>query len=108
MFLNRLSERCPEVQTAWEQVAAFHEHLRRREWARFDGWQASAEASGVREIVSFAQGLRADREAVIAAMTHEWSQGPVEGAVNRLKLIKRSMYGRAGFELLRRRVLHAC
>ncbi|TXM96366.1 transposase, partial [Methylobacterium sp. WL64] len=47
-----------------------------------------------------------DEPAVRAAIVEPWSNGPVEGQVNRLKLIKRSMYGRAGFDLLRQRVLH--
>ncbi|MBV9851438.1 MAG: transposase [Armatimonadetes bacterium] len=51
------------------------------------------------------RGLRADLEAVRAAFTLEWSNGPTEGNVNRLKFIKRQGYGRAGFELLKRRVL---
>ena len=42
-----------------------------------------------------------------AAVAEPWSNGPVEGHIDRLKLIKRSMYGRAGFDLLRQRVLHA-
>ena len=53
------------------------------------------------------QGVRQDEGAVSAAITEKWSNGPVEGAVNRLKTIKRQMYGRAGFGLLRRRVLQA-
>ena len=56
---------------------------------------------------SFARGLRQDEAAVRAALTLDWSNGPVEGRVNRLKSIKRSMYGRARFDLLRARVLHA-
>ena len=52
-------------------------------------------------------GLRQDESAVRAAIVEPWSNGPVEEQVNRLKLIKRSMYGRAGFDLLRQRVLHA-
>jgi transposase len=55
----------------------------------------------------FALRLRRDEAAVRAGLTSEWSNGPVEGHVNRLKLVKRSMYGRAGFDLLRARVLNA-
>ena len=53
----------------------------------------------------FAASLRRDEDAVRAALTESWSSGPVEGQVNRLKVIKREMYGRAGFDLLRCRVL---
>ncbi len=70
-------------------------------------WLVKAEASASPQLRSFAQGIRQDEAAVSAALTHPWSQGQVEGQVNRLKTIKRSMYGRAGFALLRRRVLHA-
>ena len=59
------------------------------------------------ELRSLAAGLRRDKDAVLAAILFRWSNGQVEGQVNRLKLIKRTMYGRAGFALLRRRVLAA-
>ncbi len=59
------------------------------------------------ELCGFAASLRQDEAAVRAAMTEPWSNGAVEGKVNRLKLIKRSIYGRAKFNLLRQRVLHA-
>jgi hypothetical protein len=62
--------------------------------------------SGVGEFVCFVNGVEQDRKAVEAAFEHEWSQGQVEGQVNRLKLLKRQMYGRAKFDLLRARVLH--
>ena len=55
---------------------------------------------------SFAAGIRRDYAAVEAALTLEWNNGMVEGHITRLKLVKRSMYGRAGFALLRQRVLH--
>ena len=64
-------------------------------------------ASGVTELRRFANGIRLDQAAVEAALTLPYSNGQVEGQVNRLKLIKRSMYGRANFDLLKARVLHA-
>jgi len=67
-------------------------------------WLDSAECS---ELRSLAAGLRRDRDAVLAAILFRWNNGQVEGQVNRLKLIKRTMYGKAGFQLLRRRVLAA-
>jgi len=69
-------------------------------------WLGRAEKAASAEMRGFAQGIRQDEQAVSAAITEPWSNGPVEGAVNRLKTIKRQMFGRAGFELLRRRVLH--
>lgn len=67
-------------------------------------WLTKCDASDCAEIQGFARTLRQDEEAVQAAMSEPWSNGPVEGQVNRLKMIKRQMYGRAGFDLLRARV----
>lgn len=72
-----------------------------------DAWLAEARACGVRAIETFAAGLEQDGAAVRAALTMTWSNGQAEGQITRLKLIKRTMYGRAGFDLLRRRVLLA-
>ncbi len=68
-------------------------------------WLVQMQKSGVPELLSFAAGIGRDEAAVRAGLRLKWSQGPVEGAVNRVKLIKRSMYGRANFDLLRTRVL---
>ncbi len=62
---------------------------------------------GTNCLVTFAQGLLEDYDAVKAGMTLEWSNGPVEGQINRLKMLKRQMYGRASLELLSRRFLWA-
>jgi transposase len=66
-----------------------------------------AESSACPELRRFAAGIRRDEAAVSAAVRGPWSNGPVEGHVNRLKMIKRQMYGRAGFVLLRARVVRA-
>jgi transposase len=87
-----------------EELAAM---LRKQSSLSLKEWLQKAEGSAIPEVTSFAQGIRLDEAAVAAAITLEWSNGPVEGAVNRLKTIKRQMYGRAGFTLLRARVLHA-
>jgi len=68
-------------------------------------WVAEAISSSIAALASFARGLRDDWEAVVAGLSLKWSNGPVEGAVNRIKMIKRQMFGRANFDLLRRRVL---
>lgn len=73
----------------------------------FDVWLAEAQACGVRAMETFAAGLEQDGTAVRAALTTPWSNGQAEGHFTRLKMIKRSMYGRASFDLLRRRVLLA-
>ena len=75
--------------------------------AEFDAWLAEARACGIPAMATFAAGLEQDGAAVRAALTQPWSSGQAEGQVNRLKLIKRQSYGRAGFDLLRRRVLMA-
>jgi transposase len=72
-----------------------------------DTWLTEARACGVSAIETFAAGLETDGAAVRAALIHPWSSGQAEGQVNRLKLLKRQSYGRAGFDLLRRRVLLA-
>lgn len=72
-----------------------------------DEWFTAVEGSSVVEFKNFAKGIRRDEAAVRAAMKTEWSNGQVEGQVNRLKLLKRQMYGRANFDLLRARVLYA-
>ena len=75
--------------------------------AELDRWLAKARACGVGAIETFAAGLEQDGAAVRAALTEPWSSGQAEGQVNRLKLLKRQSYGRASFDLLRRRVLMA-
>jgi transposase len=73
----------------------------------FEGWLQRAEQSGIASLKGLAKGLRRDYAAVAAALTLPWSQGQVEGQITRLKLLKRQMYGRAKFDLLRLQVLHA-
>jgi transposase len=103
----RLLAAAPEVATALAQLDAFRAMIRAREPHALPPWlEASADCT-VPEIRAFAASLRRDEAAVDAALTHPWSSGPVEGQVTRLKLIKRQMYGRAKFDLLRRRVLLA-
>jgi transposase len=75
--------------------------------AELDAWLADARACGVRALETFAAGLELDGAAIRAALTTPWSSGQAEGQITRLKLLKRQAYGRAGFDLLRRRVLIA-
>ena len=72
--------------------------------ALLSDWLARVEASGSRLVQSFAETLRTDAAAVQGALSTPWCNGPVEGHVNRLKCVKRTMYGRAGLALLRARV----
>ncbi len=81
--------------------------LRERDVDALSIWLAEARASPIRELRQFAQGLERDRAAVEGAFSRAESNGQVEGQITKLKLIKRTMYGRATFPLLRQRVLHA-
>ena len=74
---------------------------------RLEEWTGRAKVSGIAELRTFAVKLLQDTDAVVAAMTLPYSQGQTEGRINKLKLVKRSMYGRGKFDLLRQRVLYA-
>ena len=97
----------PMLREALDLAESFAALIRQQATVTFPGWLAQAEQSGCAELVGLAAGLRQDEAAVHAALMTRWSNGPVEGQVNRLKLIKRQMYGRAGFQLLRARVRFA-
>ena len=102
-FVDALCEAAPEVGITASHVRAFADLLRQDDPAALEPWLDAVAPTG---LCGFAAGLRQDVDAVRAAITQPWSNGPVEGQVNRLKLIKRQMYGRAGFDLLQQRVLH--
>lgn len=106
-YRDQLEADCPEAATARQLAQSFHALVRARDHAALAPWLVAAETCALPEFREFAAGLRRDSAAVEAALTHEWSSGQVEGRVNKLKLIKRAMFGRAGFPLLRRRVLRA-
>jgi transposase len=120
ILLHRLAERPEPEQTTLVEIRALHaelDHLtdlserytrmiREQESTEFDGWMDAAHASGLAEVRQFARNMRNDEAAIRAALKYPWSQGQVEGQVHRLKLVKRAMYGRAKFDLLRQRVLH--
>jgi transposase len=107
VYLSRLYRLCPQIACAEVLVDAFATVLRERDVPGLYAWLQRAEASGIPELVGVAQSLWLDREAVEAAVRLAWSNGQVEGQVNRLKTVKRAMYGRASFALLRQRLLHA-
>ena len=95
------------LNTTYQFVQDFLEMMRRRQGERLDVWLAQVHESGLAELQSFAQGVEQDKAAVQAGLTLPLSNGQVEGQVTKIKLIKRMMYGRAEFPLLRQRVLHA-
>ena len=103
--MEALLQQSVTIATMTTAVTTFFALVRERRAGELDAWVAQAKASDVPELVGFAEGIRRDEAAVRAACTSPWSQGQVEGQVNRLKLLKRQMYGRAKLDLLRRRVL---
>jgi transposase len=106
-FVKALTDRCPAFRVTGELGREFVAMTRAHKAEELAAWIEKVCQAGVPpDLRTFAEGLRSDSEAVEAAMSMEWSNGQVEGQVNRLKLIKRQMYGRAGFDLLRQRVLH--
>ncbi len=106
-YLARLCDHEPTIGLAYDLAQEFAEMARERRGRAFDAWLTRATASGITELQRFARGLVEDRPAVEAGLSLEWSNGQTEGQVNKLKLLKRQMYGRANFDLLRRRVLRA-
>jgi len=103
--LARMEQASPAFGQLYRLTVQFTEMLRKRHVEQLRPWLSAAQASDLRELKSLAEGMERDYAAVEAALRLPYSTGPVEGNINRLKLIKRSGYGRAGFDLLRLRVL---
>jgi transposase len=97
----------PAIREAQQLAAAFGALVRTRDGPGLTAWLDRADASGLPEIRSFAAGIQRDRSAVDAALSSVWSNGQTEGQVNRLKALKRQMYGRAKLDLLEKRFLYA-
>jgi transposase len=98
---------CPELAALQAHVQAFAKIMTQRQGHDLERWITAVTASGPPELRSFVTGLRRDQDAVTAGLTLPWSSGVVEGHVNRIKMLKRQMYGRASPDLLRRRILLA-
>ncbi|MBT2457724.1 transposase [Streptomyces sp. ISL-86] len=108
VLLKELRDGCRALDDACELIARFASILvNRRGREDLEQWTADAEAGASPELRGFATGLRKDWEAVMAGLTLHWNSGPVEGHVNRIKMLKRQMFGRAKPGLLRKRVLLA-
>jgi hypothetical protein len=103
-FAARLLEEVPPLAAAVDAARRLALLLRKRSDEALDDVLAAAAAT---PLAGFVKELSKDLDAVRAALQLPWTTGPAEGQVNRIKLVKRTMYGRAGFDLLRARVLHA-
>ncbi len=104
--LDQLLQVSPDVQIIHTLLHAFLDMVRERHHQPLRPWMEEASKSGIPELKSFVAGIERDDDAVKEALRLPWSQGITEGKVNKLKTVKRQMYGRAGFPLLRQRLLH--
>jgi transposase len=104
--LAGIQDRCPHLDALAGHVRSFAEMMTgRRGEQQLEDWLTTVEADDQPQLHSFAAGIRTDQQAVTNGLTLPYSSGKVEGNVNRIKMLKRQMYGRAGFELLRKRVI---
>jgi transposase len=104
-FLDGFLRAYPAAQPLRRLVNSFRAMLRWHRSGRLPAWIEKATASEFPFVAQYAKGLRREFEGIAVSITSTWSNGPVEGQINRLKAIKRQMYGRAGFALLRARIL---
>ena len=95
----------PDVARAHRLAQEFQAMVRQRRAEALDGWLAASQESDIPELQSFATGLQREYASIRAALSEPWSTGQVEGQITRVKLVKRQMYGRAKFDLLKQRVL---
>jgi transposase len=104
--LATLRQSSQRVETLYQLAQDFVSMVRHRQGEKLDDWLRQAASSHLPDLKRFAVGIERDKAAVLAGLTYIYSNGVVEGQVHRVKLIKRMMYGRAGFALLRQRVLY--
>ena len=102
---RRICQTNTDLQELYQLGQDFVQMVKQRQVWQLDGWLARARQSSSVELRGFASGIKRDYAAVKAALSLPWSQGQVEGQITRLKFLKRQMYGRAHFNLLRSRVL---
>ncbi|WP_405576420.1 ISL3 family transposase [Streptomyces sp. NBC_01092] len=105
--LKEILARCPELNQAAEHVRAFAELMNNRQGQHLDQWIEHAQADDLPALHGFVNGLGQDFDAVVAGLSLSYSSGAVEGHNNKIKMLKRQMFGRANFDLLRKRVLLA-
>jgi len=105
--LTRVLDTCPHLKATATHVRSFAQMLTGRHGERLDTWMQQVDTDDLPYLHSFVNGLRQDHAAVLNGLTLSHNSGAVEGNVNRIKMIKRQMYGRASFDLLRKRILLA-
>ncbi|WP_121894810.1 transposase [Streptomyces shenzhenensis] len=98
---------CPGLDALTGHVRSFAQMLTERQGERLPQWLDAVRRDDLRSLRALAAGVERDRDAVIAGLTLPWNSGVIEGHVNRIKMLKRQMFGRAGFALRRKRVLLA-
>jgi transposase len=106
-YLATLREQDADLAAAYRLTQVFATLVRERQGEGLNAWRTEVAGCEVPALRRFAAGLTRDLDAVRAGLSEDWSNGQTEGHVNRLKTLKRQMYGRAGFTLLRQRVVHA-
>lgn len=104
-LVQDICEKSKDIQEARQLALKFRDMMEEKQGHLLKGWINEVVASSLRELKGFANGLLSDYQAVENALTLPWSNGQVEGQINKLKNIKRQMYGRASFGLLRRRMV---
>jgi len=105
--LAQMHEQSLAIATAYALIQEFVQMVRLQTPSAFAPWLDAVAQSDISILHTFADGLKQDEAAIVAALTLPWSNGPVEGFVNKIKTIKRHMYGRGSFSMLRQRVLLA-
>ena len=105
--LHHIRSSCPHLDRAARHVSAFATMLTTLQGDHLNAWMAAVDADDQPHLPSFVAGIRRDYDAVRNGLTLQHNSGPVEGHINRIKMIKRQMYGRANLDLLRKRVLLA-
>jgi transposase len=103
--LDELVMSCPQMTTLAARVREFADMLTRRRGGNLDAWITTVRANDLPALHRFTDGLTKDYDAVVAGPTLPHSNGPAEGAITKVKLLKRQTYGKASFSLLRKRIL---
>ncbi|MEU3408859.1 transposase [Streptomyces sp. NPDC006670] len=103
--LKTVLANCPELDALAGHVRSFAHMLTQLQGHQLPAWIEAATTTDLPSLQRFARHLEHDLDAVTAGLSQPWNSGVVEGHLNRIKMLKRQMFGRAGFELLRKRVL---